>query len=166
MAYRIIFPVYVGNRLVGLNGRDFTGSRTPKYLLTEGDKYLYRFDPEADTVILSEGVIKALRLARVTTYCSAALLGHALTDVQSEQIRTSKCRHVILYPDPDPAGLRGVCRIADILCARWNGQVSLVWPVPGPADEVPFAVLRKLLLTNVCHDAPLGWANYLLTHQK
>lgn len=148
-AYRIIFPIYDNKTLVGMNARIFAGTRTPKYLLSKGEKYLYNFRPEAETTVFSEGVIKSLRIARVTKYGSAALLGHNLTDKQLEQIINSACKHVILYSDPDFVGRQGVVHIADKLIEHWKGRVSLVSPVPGPADEVPFRKLRSVLANNV-----------------
>jgi hypothetical protein len=155
-AYRIIFPVYADKVLVGINARIFAGNRTPKYLLSKGEKYLYNFRPEDETVILSEGVIKSLRIARVTEFGSAALLGHSLTDKQMEQIIGSRCKHVILYPDPDSAGMQGVIRVADKLIDHWTGSVSLISPVPGPADELRFGELRHTLTANII---PYSWYN-------
>jgi hypothetical protein len=145
-AYRVIFPVYVNKQLKAINARDFTGSQTPKYLTSRGDKYLYRFDPEARTVVFSEGSIKALRIAQATSANSSALLGHSLTEHQVQQIEASKCQEVILFPDPDRVGRRGFVRVADQF-AQLQKRVSLkiVWPVPQPADELPLAEISKML---------------------
>ena len=148
-AYRILFPVFVGKVLKGINARDFTGIGKPKYLNSQGDKYLFRFDPKQSTTILSEGVIKALRIAQVTEFGSAALLGHDLTEQQLAQILESRCQHVILYPDTDSVGVKGAVSIADKLCECWKGKVSIVEKVVLPADEVPLAELKQLLVNNV-----------------
>jgi DNA primase catalytic core, N-terminal domain len=152
--YRIIFPIYEGKQLRAINARDFTDTQKPKYLNSKGDKYLFHFDPEAETVILSEGVIKCLRIAQVTDFCSTALLGHDLTDTQFSQIKRSKCKHVIIYPDPDTAGFKGAVKIADLLSSQWlNGfdtrSVSLVQSVSKPADEESLMRLKNFLKHSV-----------------
>src|SRR5438105_1285832 len=114
-AYRIIFPVFVGNELKAVNARDFTGQSQIKYLNNRGDKYLFGFDPNAYECILSEGVFKALRIAQVTSSNSAAVLGHDLTDSQQQQIEASSIERIILYPDTDLTGRRGVIGISEKL---------------------------------------------------
>ena len=154
-AYRIVFPVYVGKELKGINARDFTGIQKPKYLNSPGDKYLFRFDPKQSVTVLSEGVIKALRIAQACEYGSASLLGHDLTERQLEQIQNSTVKHLILYPDVDPVGRKGVVTIADKLRELFSKcEVSIVWPVTLPADDVPLLELKQLLVNNV---VPYSW---------
>lgn len=149
-AYRVIFPVYVGDNLQCINARDFTGRKKPKYLLSKGEKCLAYFEPEEPACVLSEGSIKALRIeqAVATDTCSAALLGHDLTDKQLKQIQDSQCKSVILWPDTDLVGRRGFIKIADKLSEFWSGEVAIVWPVTGPADELPLREISRLLLCN------------------
>ncbi len=153
-AYRILFPVYADHELKCINARDFTGRRKPKYLLSKGDKYLAFFDPEATCCVLSEGVIKALRIAQTTSDCSAALLGHDLTDIQLKQIQDSQCRAIILYPDTDAVGRKGFLKIADKLCENWKGEVAIVWPVTGAADDLPLRELDRLFQCNTVTYSP------------
>ena len=140
-AWRIIFSVYCPN-LQMIVGRDFAGGREPKYLNSRGEKHLYGFDPEAETVIFSEGIFKSLRIAQATGAASAALLGHSLGPAQMRQIRDSKCRRVVLWPDPDRPGREGVVKIAENLM-DWKGDVRVVWPVSGYADEAPLESLAR-----------------------
>ncbi len=148
-SHRIVFPVYMEKRLKCINARDFTGHRKPKYLLSKGDKCLAYFDTTAHTCVLSEGVIKALRIEQtVSLTCSASLLGHDLTDIQLGQIQRSECKVIVLYPDTDLVGRRGFIKIADKLCENWKGEVAMVWPVPGAADDLPLRELRKVFLCN------------------
>jgi len=171
-AYRIIFPLYAEGKLRGINARDFTGTLQPKYLLNKGEKYLYNFDPSAETVILSEGVIKALRIEQVTTtWCSASLLGHNLTDTQFQQIKNSSCKHAILYPDPllcksryervmetrvsELTSRKGVLAIADKLAENWSGRVSVVHPVLHPADDASLFELKHNLHDSVMEYGPV-----------
>lgn len=142
-AYRVIIPVLVADQLKGIVARDFTGTQKPKYLNSKGEKYLYGFDPTADTCVLAEGVFKSLRL-ELAGFSSAALLGHDLTDTQFAQLKNSACRKVILFPDPDPVGRRGVANIADKLVDDWSGEVQIIWPVTKPADEMPLVDLRAV----------------------
>ena len=135
-AYRIIFPIWWGNALKMLVCRTFAGGE-PRYLNSRGDKWLYGFNPAEETVVLSEGVFKALRIATATGLGSAALLGHNITPVQLGQLKASSCRKVILWPDPDMAGRLGAVKVADKLMDEWGGDIQVVWPVANPADEMP-----------------------------
>jgi len=150
-AYRIIMPVWVDKKLRGIVARDFTGRQQPKYLNSKGDKYLFGFDANAETVVLAEGIFKALRLQQAG-WPAAALLGHDLTDIQLEQLQNSKCQKAILFPDPDPVGRQGVIHIADKLANAWSGKVEVVWPVVLPADEMPLEALRGVQIQ------PFNWA--------
>ena len=174
-AYRIIFPLYVDGKLRGINARDFTGLKEPKYLLSRGEKYLYNFNPKAETVILSEGVIKALRIEQVTHACSASLLGHNLTDTQFRQLKESACRHTIIYPDPlyfasthdtsrisEVASRKGVMEIADRLTEDWTGKVSIVHPVKQPADDAPLPDIKHNLQNLVTEYGPATRTKLLL----
>ena len=148
--YRVMFPVvsYEDGVLRCINARDFTGRGKPKYLLSKGDKCLAYFDPSYKACVLSEGVIKALRIEQVCAADndSAALLGHDLTDIQLEQLKKSECHAVILWPDTDLVGRRGFIKIADKLQEKWQGEVNVVWPVPGPADDVPLRAIHLALM--------------------
>ena len=153
-AYRVIFPVYVNGELRGLNARDFTGRRKPKYLNSVGDKWMFHFDPAARTVVLSEGVVKALRIERATGLSSASILGHDLTARQLEQVQSGACERVILYPDVDKVGRVGFCKVADAILESTGVRVDVVWPVPGPADDVPLKELHALVERFV---VPYSW---------
>jgi DNA primase len=122
--------------------RDFTGEQTPKYLNSPGDKYMWGFQPDVDTVVLAEGIIKAMRIRTATGQHTATLLGHALASAQRKQLESSKCQHVVLWPDPDRVGRQGVCKIADDLVGSWPGKVSVVWPVSKPADDMTMAEIQ------------------------
>ena len=141
--YRVVFPVMEGKTLRGIVARDFTGTQTPKYLNNPGDKWFWGFQPEAETVVLAEGIIKALKIRTATGVSAAALLGHALTVPQRQQLDSSKCKHVVMWPDPDRVGRQGVCKIADDLVGNWPGAVSVVWPVAKPADDMTMAEIQE-----------------------
>ncbi len=71
-----------------------------------------------------------------------------LTDIQLKQIQDSQCRTIILYPDTDAVGRKGFLKIADKLCENWKGEVAIVWPVTGAADDLPLRELDRLFLCN------------------
>jgi hypothetical protein len=151
--YRIVFPVVEGRVLRGIVARDFTGTQTPKYLNSPGDKWFWGFQPEAETVVLAEGIIKALKIRTATGQSASALLGHTLTVSQRQQLDRSQCKHVVLWPDPDRVGRQGVCKIADDLVSSWPGVVSVVWPVAKPADDMTMSEIQEAWKTV----APYTW---------
>ena len=146
-AYRIVFPVYADGVLCGINARDFTGRAKAKYLTSKTDKRIWGFDPEASTVVLSEGCFKALRLEQATDACSAALLGHDLTPRQLLQIQESCCERITIYPDVDAVGKKGAATVAERLIGEWRGKVRVACQVYQPADEAPLEDLRAALLS-------------------
>lgn len=152
-AYRIIFPVTEGKTLRAIVARDFTGQSKRRYLNSAGDAYLWNFNPDADEVILAEGIFKALRITTATDKPAGALLGHNFTDTKLHQIVHSKCRHIILWPDPDRVGRRGVMAVAHKLKEDWKGEVSVIWPVTAPADEMSLEDLRETVLCRQTY----GW---------
>jgi DNA primase len=130
-AYRVVFPLWYNGKLQGFVARDIAGWE-PRYL-SGGRKALFNPRP-AETLILAEGVFKALRIERALGCPVGATLGRELTDYQLEQLLALDVRHIVLWPDPDKAGRQGCIRSAELL--RANGfDVSVVWPVSKPADE-------------------------------
>lgn len=144
-AYRIVFPIYANGLLRAINARDFTGNQKPKYLTNAGPKYLFAFDAKAATVVLSEGVIKALRIEQVFKGCSASLLGHSLTDQQLKQLQESTAERIVLFPDLDNVGRKGFINIADRLMEWGRCTVQIIWPLDAPADELSLAKLKEHL---------------------
>ena len=141
-AYRIVMPVYVKRELKAIVARDFTGRQEPKYLNSKGEKYLFGFDPEEKTVVLAEGIFKALRI-ELSGRPAAALLGHDITPIQIEQLKDSRCEKVVFWPDVDLVGRRGVHEAAiKLLDTTWKGTVEVAWPVTKPADEMTLEELR------------------------
>ena len=138
-AYRVVFPLWYNGKLQGFVARDIAG-REPRYL-SGGRKALFNPRP-SETLILAEGVFKALRIERALDHAASATLGKELTDYQLEQLQALGVGHVVLWPDPDKAGRQGCIRTAELL--RANGfDVSVVWPVSKPADEVSLDEIRQ-----------------------
>lgn len=148
-AYRIVFPVWDGKKLRALVTRDFTGRREPRYLNSTGDKYLYNFSTSKAKVVLVEGIFKALRLEQVAEgYRCMALLGHDITAPQVEQlIRIREARgavSVLLWPDPDRVGRKGMVKVADVL-SEFGFPVEVMLGLKLPADEQAVPSLRMEL---------------------
>lgn len=136
-AYRIIFPVKEGKQLVGLVARSFV-NKEPRYLNTVGLKSIYGIHKRQGQkqIILSEGVFKSLAIERVINtnkYLSASLLGSNITDRQEELL--DGFREIILWPDPDIAGIKGIAKIVEKLGTRF--KIKLPFPMPHKqADEL------------------------------
>lgn len=144
--YRIIFPVRSKEgKLLGLIGRDWTGTQEPKYLNSLGLKGVFNARPDLYSnrkVIVSEGVTKALAIERAldNKVCSAALCGNTITDAQVAQLKGFE--EVILFSDPDRAGMVGFLGVAANLQSVF-GRVSMVWPWP---DKQADDLTRKEIL--------------------
>lgn len=110
MAYRVIFPVYIGDKLKGLVGRDFTGKQTIPYKNSVGGKALYNLPTRPQkTASLQEGVFDTLVVAHAIRHMeidSLGLLGHDLTDDQLALLEPYK--RIFLWLDPDKAGVEGL----------------------------------------------------------
>ncbi len=124
--YRIIIPVYEKDKLVGMVARAFVRDLEPKYKNSHGQKSLYNLCEEVlDSAILVEGAFDALACERAmgNYYDCLGVLGHALTDRQIKQLKPYK--RIVLWPDPDDAGVNGFLRMAKILEqeGKWVGMV-------------------------------------------
>ncbi len=158
-AHRIVFPVWEGKNLRGFVARDLTGRSSVRYLNSVGDKYLYNYQRPAPKVLLSEGIFKALRLERAVhrvraDFQSMALLGHDITDTQLDQLDKAKCEKVVLWPDPDTVGRRGMVKVAYKL-AEAGIQVWIQKDARVPADVASIETLQRLLHKQ--HFAPYEW---------
>lgn len=151
-AYRIVFPVLVRGKLEGVVARDFTNLSKVRYLNSVGEKSLYNLQVSDTHAVLSEGIFKALTLERVLCCSSLALLGHAITDKQMQQLQDFGVRDIVLWPDPDVPGIAGVLDVgAKLLDAGFSVQV--IYPPPTTqADETSDSDLRKLWARRICLD--------------
>lgn len=143
-ALRVVFPVIFEKRLRGYVARDYTGRSQPKYLNSVGEKYLFGCPAKCETLWLSEGVFKSLRIERALGVASAAMLGHDITDLQIEQIRATGCKHVCIWSDPDAVGIRGTVKSAWKLRNELELDVRVLSPIGvSPADELEFKDIRR-----------------------
>lgn len=150
-AYRVIFPVMWRDKLRGLVARDFTGQGEPKYLNSVGDKYLWNL-PERETgkvVILSEGIFKAIAISKHSQAHSVSLQGKDLSILQLEQLQAIKAKHVVMFPDPGSAGLKGMLNVCQRLQAHGIRPYT-IYPLPElQADEYEPAELYRILSEHV-----------------
>lgn len=147
-AYRIIFPVVHNKQLVGIVGRAWTKTSKMKYLNSEGDKYLWNCPSgkkDIDTLVISEGVFKALKIERVGMIASASMLGHDLTELHIKQLATLKSlKKVIVWPDPDSVGLRSTI----VACRKLEDAGYKAYTIHPPnkqADELSDRRVKDLL---------------------
>jgi DNA primase len=108
-----------------------------------------------EPLILSEGCLKALAIARAyPDCCSGALLGSAVTEGQIERIRACGFDRVVLLSDPDRAGKKGICQVA-VRLAEAGVEAQLVYPVPSvQADELSQNELAAVLRNNIVPFSP------------
>jgi hypothetical protein len=147
--YRVIFPIWdQEGLLLGLIGRDWTGQQALKYKNSTGTKSTWNGKPYAypkRLVIISEGIFKALAIERAidNKFCSASVMGNAITDTQVVQIHGFQ--EALLFPDPDKAGMTGFLNVAANLRSQFK-RVSMAWPWPKKqADELTRAEIREAL---------------------
>lgn len=135
--YRVIFPIYVWydgikgkkRKLEGIVSRSFV-DREPRYLNSYGVKTVFNIPSESrrwyrrvkrnrrQILVITEGILKALALERSLSsvnediYC-CALLGHTMTERQEDLITPDRWDEVVMWPDPDLAGIRGFVQISE-----------------------------------------------------
>jgi hypothetical protein len=148
--HRVIFPVRYGDMLAGMVGRDWTNTSSMRYINTVGNKSAYNVHPDKypmgkKIIIISEGVTKALAIERATGYqmvCSATL-GNSITAILANQFK--EFDEVVLFPDPDMAGMVGYLGVADNLQPHVK-KVSMVWPWPEmQADEMAASEIMEFI---------------------
>lgn len=129
--YRIVIPVYYQGKLEGLVARAFVENLEPKYRNSLGNKTLFNvpeLEHRSHTVVLSEGAFDALAIERAVG-CgidSAAVLGHTMTERQLDIARGY--RRIILWTDPDIAGVEGIIRMGQQLLNAGKEWVEVVKP--------------------------------------
>lgn len=129
LRYRIIIPVYYQGKLEGLVCRAFVRDLEPKYRNSLGNKTLYNVPKHIhETAVLSEGAFDALAIERaiIGGWDSEAALGSSLTDRQLDILKDYK--RIILYLDPDKAGVEGILRMGPQLMNLKKPVVEVVVP--------------------------------------
>lgn len=148
LAWRVIFPVYSDEGVVGWVARTFAYSK-PKYLNSRGIKGLWNAQRYARTAVVVEGVMDALRvetaLLSVRDTVAVARLGSVITPLQLSLLK--QYENVVVFPDADKAGVQGAME----LCERCDGTgVSVGVVVPSamtgrdPGSMSPDEILDAL----------------------
>ena len=137
-SWRIVIPVTCKGKMVGFTCRDFSGVGDPKYLNSEGLKTFYNIPSYyKETCVLSEGPIDALAIERACSYFdSLGRLGSGFTSVHRKILLNY--REVILWPDPDKAGVDLCIKLANefkhYIHAKYNIKISVVMPTDDDTD--------------------------------
>lgn len=127
--YRIVIPVYYQDKLEGIVARAFVQDLEPKYRNSLGNKTLYNVPKTQKKVaVLSEGAFDALAIERAVepVMDSMAVLGHSLTERQLELLKDYE--QVILWTDPDAAGVEGLLRMGPQVLSLKKPAVFCVVP--------------------------------------
>lgn len=153
-AFRLIIPVKYKRKLYGLVGRDFTNTSELKYKNSTGGKALFNVpENKASTAVLSEGAFDALAIERAIHHRkmdSLAVLGSSLSEEQLRMLRGYD--RIILWSDPDKAGVRNFLRIGEQVYKEITEQVLMVTPEDGEPDpdEMGSAkILKKIQAAKV-----------------
>lgn len=107
---RVVLPVLMAGRLVYWQARGFDPDR-PKYLNPQTDKtsLVASFSGEKGTrtLALTEDILSAWKVAHRGGCDAWCLLGTNLTDATFARILDAGYDRVLVWLDPDPAGVRG-----------------------------------------------------------
>lgn len=129
--HRIIFPVFCKTHVVGFTARTFRKGE-PKYLNSIGEKFLYsypqRLSAQKKRCLLVEGPIDTLSVEQVCSdrYDCIGRFGSSLTPIQLRAL--SRYKEIVLFPDPDQAGVEGVIRVAKDLKENTSSIIKCVVP--------------------------------------
>ena len=117
--HRVVFPIRGGGEARGWSARSITEA-TPKWLHSVGlaSCYVARRVRPGGAAVVTEGILDALAVARGTGYGVGvvALLGTRLTPAKWGPLEP--CRDVLLWLDPDQAGVSAMGQLAPELADR------------------------------------------------
>jgi DNA primase len=134
-AGRIVFPVYRKEEVIGFVTRAFLPDVEPRYLNSEGLKYLWNTpDERVNRGVLIEGVFDALAAERALKKVHPlAGLGSDLTDEQLKPL--TKFKRLTIVPDPDRPGIIGAIKRARKLLELKSGiELFVIIPKEGSSD--------------------------------
>jgi len=101
------------NQPIGWQIRNLAPNATPKYTTyytsssSKGDAAWFKGD---NTLVITEDYLSAYRVNNDTGYTSVALLRTALSDKTLRQIHDSNFEYVVIWLDPDEAGVQGATK--------------------------------------------------------
>lgn len=98
---RVIFPLYIDFKVVGLVARDYTGEKTPKVLNSRGtfrNAFFWNYDNVKNNkeIVICEGTSSAVKCG---IHRSIATLGKLITKDQIKLLRKTKCEKIYLSYD-------------------------------------------------------------------
>ena len=159
---RIILPIIYRKAIVGFTARSFQGSE-PKYLIAPGTKFLYGYPTKRkEACILVEGPFDKLNIERyISDYDCIGGQGSALTDLQIHAL--AKYKKIVLWNDPDEAGVVGVTKEAKILKQETNCEIFGIKPVKN-LDVDPGDMTEKQVLKCMANIRP--WSQTLISQLK
>lgn len=100
---RIIFPIYLDDKVVGWQGRDITGIQEPKYFINKGfKKVLFNYDiiKNKEEIAIVEGIFDSLK-----TPNSVCLFGKELSDFQLKLLlKCPNLKTIVISIDPEEKG--------------------------------------------------------------
>lgn len=105
---RVLIPVTHNQRMVSLEGRDFTGDQLPKVLYPKGGSVstLFNLDKldRSKPLIVTEGIMDTVKVWKHVNQNVTATFGIQLTPNQQQLLQ--EFDKVILFPDGDEGGVR------------------------------------------------------------
>lgn len=114
---RIIFPIKVNNRVMSVEGRDFTGKQNPKVLYPKGGttNTLWNIDnlDPSKPVIVCEGIKDTIKIWTHFSKNVTSTFGSQITNKQKELLL--KYPDIVVFPDNDEAGLKMIDTLDDLL---------------------------------------------------
>jgi len=136
---RVIIPIFMEEKLVGYQGRDITGTATPKILNPFGfnkSKVLFNYDRAAkfDEVVIAEGAFGAIRIGPN----AVATLGKLISDEQLRLLEPFKRITIMLDSDAHEEADKTARRLKNL-------NVFIVFLKTGQPDDYTRKELEKLV---------------------
>ena len=161
--YRVVFPIYRRGKLLTFISRDFTGKQEPRFLNMPGEKPLYNVEAlerayrkgTRPWVVVYEGIFKVLAgecavwgdkgLHELEPIVHVGTLGSHITELQLRDLKPDRIAGIVLFPDPNAAGLDGYLEAGHTLLGRGH-VVAVASPFPeDEADEMePEEVVKSI----------------------
>jgi len=142
---RIILPVYANNKLVYLQARAEKGVH-PKYINPKVDKASIAFKSQKSKhkvfnfIVVTEAILSAIRTGVYSE--SWSTLGSTLTDAIALELSNTN-KHVVLWYDPDTAGVRGSTKAKNKLM-QLDTKVTEIRTIKKPKDYTNEEILSVL----------------------
>lgn len=129
---RFVWPIYLGDKLVNVDGRTMVGDN-PKVIYCKGGKTATMFDinrlDPTKLLIVCEGIKDTIKLWHLGYRNITAVLGASISEEQIRQLRLFK--EIVFLIDNDEAGLEA----ADKLYEQLNIELQIGLP---PEGQDPF----------------------------